>query len=154
MARDLVVLALIEFIFATVIIPVVTTIPALSHLYRRPKANTANPFLNTAPIMISFGDHKINAANILLIRSEDHYCHLQTADQKFFERKRLIDIVDTIPLSYGMQVHRSYWIAHKHVTGIKREGQKIMVITKDGQEISASRKLKAELLKNYPELSG
>ena len=37
-ARDLVVLALLEFIFATVIIPVVTMLPALSHLYKRPKS--------------------------------------------------------------------------------------------------------------------
>ena len=83
--------------------------------------------------MISLGDNKINAADILLIRSEDHYCHLFTAEQKYFERKRLIDIVDAIPNSYGLQIHRSYWIAHKHITGIRREGQKTLVITKDGQ---------------------
>ena len=64
-ARDLVVLALLEFIFATVIIPVVTMLSALSHLYQRPKANTIDPVLNASPIMISLGDNKINAANIL-----------------------------------------------------------------------------------------
>ena len=152
--RDLIVLALLEFIFATVIIPVVTMLPALSHLYRRPKANTVDPLLNEPPTMISFGDNRINAAQILLIQSEDHYCHLLTTGQKYFERRRLIDIIDTIPQSYGMRIHRSYWIAHKHVAGIRREGQKTLVITKDGQAISASRKLRAELLKIYPEING
>ena len=66
----------------------------------------------------------------------------------------MIDIVDAIPNSFGMQIHRSYWIAHKYVTGIRREGQKTLVITKDGQAISASRKLRAELLKIYPEING
>lgn len=151
--RDLIVLALLEFIFATVIIPVVTMLPSLSHLYQRPKVNDVDPLLNTTPTMVTFGEHKINASTILLIRSEDHYCHLHTANQKYFERKRLIDIIDTIPEAYGMQIHRSYWIAHKFVQGIKREGQKTLVVTKDDQTFSASRKLRAELLKTYPELS-
>jgi len=150
--RDLIVLALLEFIFATVIIPVVTMLPSLSHLYQRPKANNVDPLLNAPPIVVTFGEHKINASTILLIRSEDHYCHLHTANRKYFERKRLIDIIDTIPEAYGMQIHRSYWVAHKFVQGIKRDGQKTLVITKDGQKFSASRKLRAELLKSYPEL--
>ena len=60
--RDLIVLALLEFIFATVIIPVVTMLPSLSHLYQRLKADNVDPLLNASPTMVTFGEHKINAA--------------------------------------------------------------------------------------------
>ena len=71
--------------------------------------------------MIPFGTHNVSAQDILVIKSEDHYCHLQTAQKTFFERKRLIDIVNILPSTLGMQVHRSFWVAHKFVKGIRLE---------------------------------
>ena len=63
------------------------------------------------------------------------------------------DVVDRLPVQHGALIHRSDWITHKFVQGIKREGQKTLATTKDGRTLSASRTLRAERLKTYPELS-
>lgn len=151
--RDIIILGLLEFIFATLIIQIVTTLPSHAHFSKRAKDSSANLLNLSHPLMIPFGTHNVSAQDILVIKSEDHYCHLQTAQKTFFERKRLIDIVNILPSTLGMQVHRSFWVAHKFVKGIRLEGQKTVVITKDGQEISASRKLRSQLIELYPKLN-
>ena len=39
----------------------------------------------------------------------------------------------------GMQVHRSYWVAHRHITGIFRRDERTMVRVTGGHELPVSR---------------
>ena len=71
-----------------------------------------------------------------------HYLNVVTTVGSHPVLMRLSDAVAALG-ALGMQVHRSYWVAFRHVTGLARRGGRTMVCLTGGEEIPVSRRYTA-----------
>lgn len=67
--------------------------------------------------------------DVIYLKAEDHYVQVQTTGGSCLVRKRFANAVADLG-SLGMQVHRSYWVAHRHVlTTVRRDGRTMLRVT-------------------------
>lgn len=76
---------------------------------------------------------------ILRLSAEDHYTLVETSRGRALVLVRFADALKELGGADGMQVHRSHWVARKHVAGIKRENGKMLVVLNDGSLLPVSR---------------
>lgn len=76
---------------------------------------------------------------VLRVSSQDHYLEVFCADQKRFFRGRMRDAMSVLAQREGMQIHRSHWVAAKHVLKICKRGRDVRLLLKDGAEIPVAR---------------
>ncbi len=78
--------------------------------------------------------------SLLALSSEDHYvrAHGTTATTLILIRLRDA-IAELDPAVEGMQVHRSWWVARRAVTGPKRSDRSLRLILLSGLEVPVSR---------------
>ena len=76
--------------------------------------------------------------DLVFLKSEGRYVDVHTTEGSNRVIARFADAV--APLGdVGMQVHRSYWVAHRHVTDVvKRDTHTVLILT-GGREIPVSR---------------
>ena len=65
-------------------------------------------------------------ADLIYIKSEDHYLEVHTTAGSSLVKMRFSDAVDELG-DQGMQVHRSYWVATRHVTRSVRSGKRTVL---------------------------
>ena len=71
--------------------------------------------------------------DIIYIKSEDHYVYVYTAAGFSLIRMRFSDAVAGLGES-GFQVHRSYWVAHRHIQELVNQDRKLLLrLTGDHQ---------------------
>ena len=76
--------------------------------------------------------------DLVFLKSEGRYIDVHTTEGSNRVIARFADAVDQLG-DVGMQVHRSYWVAHRHVTDVvKRDTHTVLILT-DGREIPVSR---------------
>ena len=76
--------------------------------------------------------------DIIYLRADDHYVHVHTTGGSCLVRKRLTSAVADLG-ALGMQVHRSYWVAHRHMLITVRSGGRLVLRVTGGQEVPISR---------------
>lgn len=54
----------------------------------------------------------------------------------------------------GMQIHRSHWVAAKHVVGVRRQGERLFCVLESGAALPVSRRREAEALERFPKVDG
>ena len=90
--------------------------------------------------------------DVIYLKAEDHYVQVQTTGGSCLVRKRFANAVADLG-SLGMQVHRSYWVAHRHVlTTVRRDGRTMLRVT-GGHNLPISRPYLAavqEILRGRP----
>ena len=64
--------------------------------------------------------------DLIYIKSEDHYLEVHTTVGSSLVKMRFSDAVAELS-DHGMQVHRSYWVATRHVTRSVRSGKRTML---------------------------
>ena len=64
--------------------------------------------------------------DLIYIKSEDHYLEVHTTAGSSLVKMRFSDAVDELG-DQGMQVHRSYWVATRHVTRSVRSGKRTVL---------------------------
>ena len=75
---------------------------------------------------------------LVYVRTDDHYIKVYTTASSVHLRMRFADAVIDLG-ELGMQVHRSYWVAHRHVIGpVKRDHRTLLRLTGD-HEVPVSR---------------
>ncbi len=52
---------------------------------------------------------------------------------------RLVDAERELQGLPGLRVHRSWWVAESHMTAVKREGNRVLVLLDTGVEVPVSR---------------
>lgn len=67
-----------------------------------------------------------------------HYVNVATTEGSSVILMRFADAVTELG-DMGMQVHRSYWVAHRHITGVFRRDERTMVRVTGGTELPVSR---------------
>ena len=76
--------------------------------------------------------------DVILLRVDDHYIDVYTTAGHAIILMRLGDAVTYLG-DMGMQVHRSYWVAHRHVKGLVRKENRTLLRLTGGHEVPVSR---------------
>lgn len=91
---------------------------------------------------------------IWAISVRDHYVDVQTSGGKTSLLMRFSDAMDEVEDHLGAQVHRSHWVAWGAVTTVCREGGKLVLQLKSGQQIPVSRNHRAKVDVRFPPAPG
>ncbi len=70
---------------------------------------------------------------------QDHYVEVTTTAGTSLLLMRLSDAMRETGTNEGLQVHRSHWVAKRHVTAAQRDGDKAILTLSDGRTLPASR---------------
>ena len=76
--------------------------------------------------------------DVIYLNVSGHYVNAVTTEGAGVILMRFADAVAELG-DMGMQVHRSYWVAHRHITGIFRRDERTMVRATGGHELPVSR---------------
>ncbi len=76
------------------------------------------------------------------LKSEDHYVHVyardECGDHKEMILMRLSDAIKEVNNIEGLQVHRSWWVAHHAIESCNRDSRKYKLILHNGMEVAVS----------------
>lgn len=101
-------------------------------------AGPVERFLSRLPL-------KYRQAELYAISSEDHYLRVHTSAGEELILMRLADAVRELSGAYGLQVHRSWWVAKAAVREVKRQGGKLTLVLVSGKAAPVSRTFMAEV---------
>jgi DNA-binding LytR/AlgR family response regulator len=73
------------------------------------------------------------------ISAEEHYIRVRTLTGDALVYKRFSDAVDELKEMNGIRIHRSHWVSPYAVKGVIRDGKRMAVRLKDGNELPVSR---------------
>lgn len=90
------------------------------------------------------------SGEIWAISVRDHYVDVQTSRGRASLLMRLSDAIDEVDCQPGAQVHRSHWVAWAAVQTVRRDGGKMVLQLKTGQEIPVSRNNRAKVEAQFP----
>lgn len=65
--------------------------------------------------------------DIVALETEDHYLRVHTAGGSVLILMRMADAVALLHPALGAQVHRRWWVAEAAVTGMRADGQKLVL---------------------------
>lgn len=76
--------------------------------------------------------------DIVYVSVSGHYINVVTTEGSCLILMRLADAVAALG-ELGLQVHRSYWVAHRHITGAQRVDGRLLLRLTGGHELPVSR---------------
>lgn len=76
---------------------------------------------------------------LVRIEAQDHYLVVVTDSGQATILMRMSDAEADLPAALGVRVHRSHWVAHAAVTGRRRDGDRMILHTRDGAAVPVSR---------------
>ncbi|WP_310473757.1 LytTR family DNA-binding domain-containing protein [Sandarakinorhabdus sp.] len=120
------------------------SISALSAALRGPRVVPAVPMpAAPVPALLAQRAGLPDLADVLMVAAEDHYLRLVLADSSKHYRRplvlfRLSDALPELAALDGAQVHRSAWVARRHVAGARRDGRRWLLVLADGTEQAVS----------------
>jgi hypothetical protein len=104
-----------------------------------PAPVTAEPPATALPSLLAQRAGLPDLAAVLMVAAEDHYLRLVLADgRKPLVLFRLSDALPELAGHDGGQVHRSAWVARRHVVGAIRDGRRWKLKLADGSEQAVS----------------
>lgn len=80
-----------------------------------------------------------NRGAILHLSAEDHYTRIITSRGQELILLRFSDAVKEVGDTSGLQIHRSHWIADRHVAELRRTNGSLSLLTRDGTLLPISR---------------
>lgn len=83
--------------------------------------------------------HKLRAAEILALESEDHYLRVHTNQGDALILMRLSDAIAAVEALDGAKTHRSWWVARAAVTDVSRGDGRATLTLSTGVEAPVSR---------------
>jgi hypothetical protein len=86
--------------------------------------------------------------DLVLLSSDLHYLHVHTPRGRTMLLYTLAD-AETELDGRGMRVHRSHWVADRHVLGLRRRGSRFVCVLTGGLEAPVSRRRQAEVVARY-----
>lgn len=100
--------------------------------------------------MIEISGQFFNLAELISIKSEDHYLSLQLEDRALTARGRLRDAVKNIDEAYGVQINRSAWVAFEAIENIEQTASgNAEVKLKNGVNFRVSNSRKLVLVQGF-----
>lgn len=90
--------------------------------------------------------------DILALETEDHYLRIHASGGTALVLMRMADAVALIEPDVGAQVHRRWWVADSAVTGMRNDGQKLMLRLVNGSVVPVGRTFGAATRERYRSL--
>lgn len=82
---------------------------------------------------------------VLYLRMEDHYVRIRTEHGSRLEMGPLARVTSGLSGIEGLQVHRSWWVARRAITGVEKDGRNLRLKLVDGETAPVSRASVAKL---------
>ena len=95
----------------------------------------------------------IDPDEIVYLKMDDHYVEVYTDSGSRLIRMRFADAVGDLG-DRGIQVHRSYWVAHGSMAGLRRRGNRTLLRLADGRTVPVSRTYLAQIRAALQKRSG
>jgi hypothetical protein len=131
--------------------------PSLSALLLRRQGDAAGPVEPApdapAPAPAPAFHRRIPAhlgQDLLALTAEDHYLRVITGAGSDLILMRLSDALAELGEQAGLQVHRSWWVAHGAVAALSRDGGRLSVMLTNGLEVPVSRTYAAAVRAAWP----
>ena len=105
----------------------------------------STPFDGTSPAALG--------RDIVYLKVRSHYVNVVTTAGSRALLMRFADAVAELG-DQGMQVHRSYWVARRHVVGIERRAERTVLLLTGGEEVPVSRTYLAAVREAVPANAG
>ena len=83
--------------------------------------------------------------DLIYLRMADHYVEAFTAAGSTLVLMRFADAIAELEGAAGLRVHRSYWVARRHVTGAARRNGRTVLSLTGGHEAPVSRNYLADV---------
>ncbi|MCW5744888.1 MAG: LytTR family transcriptional regulator [Alphaproteobacteria bacterium] len=109
-------------------VPSAAAIPAAAPT---PASTQSDAFLRRLPAPLG--------RDLLALEMEDHYARVHTALGSTLILLRLRDAVAELGDDSGLQVHRSWWVAHNAVAHTERDGGKLVLVLRNGLRVPVSK---------------
>ncbi len=87
--------------------------------------------------------------DLVFLKVDDHYIDVYTVAGHAIILMRFADAVAELG-DYGMQVHRSYWVAHRHIEGMSRQGGRMRLRLFGGHVVPVSRRYHGVVRESAP----
>ena len=87
--------------------------------------------------------------DVVYLKVRSHYVNVVTSAGSGALLMRFADAVAELG-DQGMQVHRSYWVARRHVVGIERRAERTVLLLTGGEEVPVSRTYLAAVREALP----
>lgn len=88
---------------------------------------------------------RIGADEVVQIVAEEHYLRIVTDGRSRLLRGRMADVDGQMPVSLGLRVHRSHWVAARAVAGLRRTDFGLALVLADRTEVPVARARQAEV---------
>ena len=77
--------------------------------------------------------------DLVYLKTADHYVEAFTTEGSTLVLMRFVDAVAELDGAGGLRVHRSYWVARRHVEGAERRNGRTTLRLTGGHEVPVSR---------------
>lgn len=111
--------------------------PAMTAATSRPKVSAPQAAL-AQPRLLSRLTPSVQAP-LVALRATDHYTEVTTEQGSQTILLRLADAIREAAPTDGLQVHRSHWVARRHIAALRREKGRIILTLSNGRDIPVSR---------------
>jgi DNA-binding LytR/AlgR family response regulator len=82
---------------------------------------------------------------LLCLEMEDHYLRIHTDKGSDIILMRMSDAENELAGVEGLRVHRSWWVAREAVTGVKRDGTRLLLMLENGLEVPVGKTYRGAL---------
>jgi len=117
-------------------------------------ANDSEPEDNNELLHVGFIDKLTPQvrSNPLLLQAQEHYVDVTTELGHELILYKFGQAIREIPKDYGLQVHRSFWVAKQNIKGWSATDASIRVFLHYGESAPVSRRFEYYIKQNFPEL--
>ncbi|MEQ9315239.1 MAG: LytTR family DNA-binding domain-containing protein [Henriciella sp.] len=88
---------------------------------------------------------KYRTSDLYAVSSEDHYCRVHTSLGSELILMRLADVEKELASVDGLRVHRSWWVSRKGIADSTREGGRITLKLRSGEDVPVSRSYQSDV---------
>ncbi|MGY6645926.1 MAG: LytTR family DNA-binding domain-containing protein [Salinarimonas sp.] len=82
---------------------------------------------------------------LLCLEMEDHYLRIHTDKGSDIILMRMSDAEEELSVDEGLRVHRSWWVAREAVTGVRRDGTRLLLLLENGLEVPVGKTYRGAL---------
>lgn len=132
----------VTWFFVLVICAFVTGIAWFADHLKTLREVAANPSGAQAaplPALTEKLPHRLRSARLIAMSAEDHYLRVRTDAGEALILMRLSDAIAACAGLDGAQVHRSWWVARRAVTGARKGDGRGTLVLEGGAEVPVSR---------------
>lgn len=102
------------------------------------EANKTESETAALPAFITRLPVRISVEEVLAIKAEQHYIRIMTPAREHMILYRFSDAISQLDAELGMQVHRSWWVAHAAIDGLQQSAKKLLIVLNSGREVPVS----------------